>query len=67
MCLDKRSLEWATSSLFILVEIYCDNTMAIHIAKNPVVTKDKIAEIQYVSSIDQLSDMLTKPLGGSRI
>jgi len=34
--------------------------MTIHIAKNPVVTKDKITEIQNDSSINQLSDMLTK-------
>jgi len=31
------------------------------------ITEDKIIEFQHVFSINQLADMLTKPLGGHQI
>ena len=63
-------------------KLYCNNTAAIQNTKNlhkrkhievgrhlvrQKITKGKIIQLQYVSSINQLADILTKPLGGSRI
>jgi hypothetical protein len=63
--------------------VYCDNTSAINISKNPVqhsrtkhidirhhfirdLVENQVVSLDYVSTENQLADLFTKPLDGSR-
>jgi hypothetical protein len=63
--------------------VYCDNTSAINISKNPVqhsrtkhidirhhfirdLVEHQVVSLDYVSIENQLADLFTKPLDGSR-
>jgi hypothetical protein len=63
--------------------VYCDNTSAINISKNPIqhsrtkhidirhhfirdLVENQVVSLDYVSTENQLADLFTKPLDGSR-
>jgi hypothetical protein len=66
-----------------MVIVYCDNTSAINISKNPIqhsrtkhnvihhhfihdLVENQVVSLNYVSTENQLADLFTKPLDGSR-
>ena len=42
--------------------LYCDNTSAINISKNPMMVQDKEVKMEYINTKEQIADVFTKAL-----